>query len=317
MATQYTLNDYIAYVQTSHKKRLLVEGPDDYRLFSRLLDVFDKQRKQVDIDDASCLIGFEHPLGNRDKVELVCSKVKDTDFSAKLVGFVDRDFRGFSWNPDLQDNIKFHRINDRLVWTRGHSIENYYFEFETLREPISTLSSTPYYQLALDVFERNFERVIRLACISSLLGLEIENFEIIRSSISWKIFNLTDGEICLALSVLDNIMRTKNLPDVIINQVISRFDYWEQLVSRADYDLVRWICHGHMGLTFIWAAFKRIVFEVSKNEGCPRPKVEVEHTLDTKEDIRFNAIALKWITRSLGNETVFPFEVLKMLGLRD
>jgi hypothetical protein len=231
------------------------------------------------------------------------------------VGFVDRDFRGFSWHPALQDNIKAHQVDGILVWTRGHSVENYYFEFETLREPISELSTTRYYQLALDLFEENFEKVIRLACILSLLGLEIGNYQIIRSNISWKIFYLSGGKICVDLPALERALKTRNVPDITINQVVTRYSYWEELVFKADYDIVRWMCHGHMGLAFIWATFKRLVFEVSNNEGSLRPESEVEHALEAKEEIRFNACARKWVERSLGNECVFPFEVLKMLEL--
>ena len=92
---QFTLDDYIIYIFASHKKRLLVEGSDDYRLFCRLFDLFTEKGASIDIDDASCLIGFETAIGNREKVELVCSTLRGKDFSNKFVGFVDRDYRGF------------------------------------------------------------------------------------------------------------------------------------------------------------------------------------------------------------------------------
>lgn len=314
-ALQYTLNDYIAYIIVSNKKRLLVEGPDDNHLFNRLFDVFDKDRNRVDVDDASSLIGFSEPIGNREKVELVCSKIKNTMYEKKLVGFVDREFRGFLWNPDLWDDIRCHQVDGRVVWTRGHSIENYYFDFKTLKDPISTLSSTPYYRMALDMLERNFETVIRLACAASLTGMEIGNYQILRNVISWEVFKVSDGEISINLSNIASLCRKKKIEKALISQIIDRFPFWETLTFKADFDIVRWMCHGHMGLTFIWSSFQRMVFEVSLINGSKHPRKEIAHSLEARDEIKFIACAKKWIERALGNEDIFPFEVLTMLEL--
>jgi hypothetical protein len=312
---QFTLNDYISYVLTSHKRKLLVEGSDDNRLFNRLVDVFDKQRKLVDIDNASQLIGFDQPIGNREKVELVCSTIEGTKFSEKLVGFVDREYRGFNWNLELQDQIQAHYVSGRLVWTRGHSIENYYFDFNTLRDPISTLSTTIYYQSALRLFEKIFEKAVRLACVASLLSVEIGNYQIIKSAMTWEMLSIIDNDLTIDLTKLTRTLRKKNAPENIINLIKDRFDYYNGLVFTADYEIVRWICHGHMGLSFIWAAFKRSVYEVSKADGCEDPKNEVNRALEARDEIRFNTCAIKWIERSLGNECTFPSEILRMLSL--
>lgn len=316
MATlHYTLNDYIAYVFASQKKRLLVEGADDYRLFSRLIYAFTKNEGKIEIDDASCLIGFEQAIANREKVEMACMLIKDKRFSTKLTGFVDREHRDFALSPKLQDQIKNHRVDGRLVWSRGHSVENYYFDFETLRAPISSLSPTRYQQVALDMFEKNFEGIIRMACSSSLLGLEMGNFQIIKSSISWNVFDVDDGEISLNTNTLKKELEKKNVRSETIQIITDRYPYWRGLVNMADFDVVRWACHGHIGLSFIWSTYKRLVYEVSLKDGTQRPEREVERALDAKEEIRFIACAQNWIKRALGNETVFPYELLELLEI--
>lgn len=312
---QYTINDYIAYVFASRKKRLLVEGNDDYQLFTRLIHTITKGESEVEVDDASCLIGFDHPVANREKVELACNLVKGKSFSAKLTGFVDREFREFVLAPELQDNVKGHRVDGRLVWTRGHSVENYYFDFATLHSPISSLSSTRYQQLALGLFEKNFEWIIRMACVSSLIGMEIGNFQIIRSNISWGIFDVNDDKIILNLKAFEKELISRNVRTEIIQQITSRYTYWEELVNRADFDIVRWACHGHIGLSFIWAVYKRLVFEVGRRRGIQRPEREVDRALEAKEEIRFITCAQKWIERALGNEEVFPYQVLQLLEI--
>lgn len=314
-ALQYTLNDYILYIFASHKRRLLVEGSDDFRLFSRLIYTFSKESNQIEIDDASSLIGFDHPISNREKVEMVCELVKGKSFSNKLTGFVDREFREFTLEPNLGDSLKAHRVDSRLVWTRGHSVENYYFEFENLCDPISTLSTARYHRFALNIFERNFERIIRMACVSSLLGLEVGNYQIIRNNISWKIFDVNEDIINLNLNAFEQALRAKDVREEFIQLITSRYSYWEELVNKAEFDIVRWLCHGHIGLTFIWSTYKRLIYEVSRDQGNPRPEREVERAIDTKEEIRFNACAQKWIERSLGNDCVFPYEILKLLEI--
>jgi hypothetical protein len=312
---QFTLNDYILYVFASHKTRLLVEGSDDYRLFNRLIRAFSKTEVDIDIDDASCLIGFESAVSNREKVEMVCDVLKGKSFEDKLTGFVDREYREFTVNPELRDNLNSHKVDGRLAWTRGHSVENYYFDFEILQIPISTLSTTIYHQLALDLFRENFEQIIKTACAASLLGLEIGNYQIIRGNINWQTFDVDKNIIKLNLATFEHTLRTRNVPTTLIARIVSRYPFWEELVNRTDFDIVRWICHGHTGLSFIWSSYKRLVFDVSQKQGCPRPEREVEHALDTKEEIRFNACAQRWIEKTIVNEVAFPLQVLQLLGV--
>jgi len=311
----FSLNDYIAYVFASHKKKLLVEGADDNRLFNRLIDVFDNQRALVDIDDASQLIEFGNGISNREKVEQVCSVIRKTSFANKLVGFVDREYRGFVLNPLIVDEICSHNIDGRLIWTRGHSIENYYFDYETLKIPISSLSTTKYYQEALRLFEKVFDQVISLACATSLVGLEIKNYQILRSAITWEVLMIKNETINVELSALETVLLERNVSELLVNIIIQRFEHYKNLILSADREIVRWMCHGHIGLTFIWAAFKRSVFEVSQANGILSPTNEVNHALETREEIRFNLCAARWIERSLRKECVFPYEVLQMLDL--
>jgi hypothetical protein len=169
--------------------------------------------------------------------------------------------------------------------------------------------------VALGLFEQNFERVIRLACAASLAGMEIGNYQIIRSAVSWEIFNFNNNILDIDPLKIESVMRLRKTSNQTIEKIIDRFAYWETLTSKADFDIVRWMCHGHMGLTFIWAAIKRLVYEVSKLDGNTRPESDVYHTLEVRDEIRFNSCAKKWIDKSMANKNDFPFEVLKMLSL--
>ncbi len=312
---QLSMDDYIAYTLMSLKRRLLVEGADENRLFNRLFDNFDKERIKVDVDDASCLIGFSPPIGNREKVEMVCSQIRGTRFEDKLVGFVDREFRGFQWNSKMEDEYRYHRVDGRLIWTRGHSIENYYLDTKTLEIPIATLSTTSYYREALALFKKNFEIIVRLACAASLVGLEIGNFQIIRNAITWEVFRLNNDELNFEFALLQSALEQGGIQRKESKYIIDRLTYWISIVSRADFDIVRWMCHGHIGLSLIWASYYRMVFEVSKSNGNTNPRREVSHSINVRDEIRFNVCGAKWIERALGNDDIFPYEVLRMLNL--
>jgi hypothetical protein len=135
MMIQYTPAEFRNFLMMSHDKHLLVEGIDDKIAFKLLFEEL-SGKHDIKIDTAERLINFERPLGNREKVEEICRTVTGRSFADKLVGFVDREFREFEWDNDIRDNLGQHKVDGRLVWSRGHSIENYFFDFIILREAL-------------------------------------------------------------------------------------------------------------------------------------------------------------------------------------
>ncbi len=311
----FTPSDYLSYTLVSKKKRLLVEGPDDNRFFNRLLDRFDKSRTLVDVDDARMLQGFNQITSNRDKVEAICELINETQFADKLVGFVDREYRGFIIADELRDSIGDHYVNGRLVWSRGHSIENYYFEFDILSDPFAALSTTSYYSQASRLFEMNLETIIRIACAAGLTGEEIGNFQILKSNISWDTYDFTDNILSLNLSLLEIKLQRMNVPPKMIDSIKDRLPFWIHKVNKVDFDVVRWLCHGHLGLAFIWAAYKKCVYVSSLANGCLCPEAEVSHTLEARDEMKFLACARRRVEKVPENGAAFPFIGLNMLNL--
>ena len=141
---KYNPAAYRIYLQLSEKKHVLVEGKSEKIAFRNLKYELDIDIDELEIDSAEYLIEFEdsegHPqkLGNREKVEeiskIVVAESQNLEnngrepYADKFIGFVDREYREFQVSNSIQDLLNCHRVSDRLVWSRGHSIENYLFE---------------------------------------------------------------------------------------------------------------------------------------------------------------------------------------------
>ena len=91
----YTPAEYRNILRMTRRTHLLVEGKMDKRFFSTLIDEWRQEDLvdvstsgfDIDIDTAETLIEFLPPLGNREKVEIICQEVAKTDYAVRLVGF--------------------------------------------------------------------------------------------------------------------------------------------------------------------------------------------------------------------------------------
>mgnify|MGYP006295611663 CR=1 FL=1 len=322
---KYTMSGYRSLLSYSHQRHLLVEGADDKRAFSLFLDeLFERLApagiESVRIDSAQDLIECDE-AGNRQKVEMVCESVSGKPYAERIVGFVDREFREFDRHPDLADSVKGHRISDRLIWSRGHSIENYYFDFDTLRSPLREFSVIDRFRDALALFKAVFATTIRLACAASLAGDEIGMLSLVKGSVGRDVLEVDNSEEPLLTLNLgawrSNLMARLKASEGIAERLTDRFQYWCARVEEADFHVVRWMCHGHIGLAFIWAVYSRCVLEVCQRHGRRETDAEADarRVLKAEESVRFNACAARWVERSLGDHCSFPIQVFELLGL--
>lgn len=311
---------YAAYVQFSTNKHLLVEGPHDKILFTLLQDELyrrsgrPRRAFRIDIDTAEDLICPGTALGNREKVESVCDLVVGSSYADKLVGFVDREFRGFERGDVLRDSLESHRVLGRLVWSRGHSIENYVFDFELLREVARDLSPTPYFVNALDLFSDVFEGAVRLACAISLAADAANLIKRARASIRWEMIRLLPSAVEPNFEEWNSILNSLGFTSSDAESFLDNVSGWLRKVETADFRVVRWMCHGHIGFCMIWAVYVGCLVETCRQHGLPKPEAEAAKFLRTREGDRFHTSASWWVRRALGNQCVYPIEVLKLIG---
>jgi len=323
--SHYDPESYRSYLRFSHDRHLLVEGSDDKRVFTLFLDELHQVHSGIQfnviVDSAEHLIDFGNIITNREKVEAICLSVSDLPYAGRLVGFVDRDFREFDRAPLLQDRIGAHKVSGRLVWSRGHSIENYYFEFDILRSSLRTFSVTDKFCNALSLFEAVFEQAIRLACAASLAGEELQQLKLVKASVRQEIFQLrNDTNVTVALDPAkwkENLTRYHRVSLDIAEKLTERFQFWSERVDESDFCAVRWMCHGHIGLAFIWAVYSRCVLESCQQKGYSKQEAaaEAQRVLKAEESVRFNACAELWVRKALGDHCSYPAEVFRLLDI--
>jgi hypothetical protein len=322
--SRYSLQDYTAYIKMSNNRHLLVEGKQDRRLFTELLDVAFRDfairisRDEVNIDVAQDLIGtgFQDTRGNRQKVELVSEAIGRTADRKKFVGFVDREFRGFEWGDRFADHINGHYVLDRLVWSRGHSVENYYFDLASLQGPLRAFSRSHRFGEALALFQVICESVIRFACAASLAGLELNMITVLRRSLHWRLVDLgPSGASIRTEEWKESLRRNQKLTEEMARLVIERYESWVRRVEAADFGIIRWLCHGHVGLSCIWAAYARCVYETCEHTEDQDRGREAQHVLAADEDVRFNVCLQAWAGGASTSAPDCPSIVFDLLGL--
>jgi hypothetical protein len=231
------------------------------------------------------------------------------------VGFVDREFREFDLADEIKDMIGKHNVIDRLIWTRGHSIENYYFDFSILRKPLRDNSVTPYFDDALELFEQNLERVIVLACALSLASNECGMVQHVKGSIDWTVLEFDASGIVINTSNWLRLLNRKKMRKGDVSYLIETFQKWLGKVAVANFNVVRWLCHGHIGIKVIWAAYAKCVFEVCHKAGSENPHTEAINVLKANETVRCNGCASEWAQQAFNKGCEYPKEIFSLLEL--
>jgi hypothetical protein len=310
---RYKVNEYSAYVQFSKSRRVLVEGEDDRRFWASLFYVLSICRTDVDIDDASILKADGEVLGNRGKVEEVCRAADAWPHAHKFAGFVDREYREFEEGYVLSDRLCGHRVCGRGVWSRGHSVENYFLDYDTVAGATAKVFGSIYFSEALTVLASVFDDVIRLACALGLAGRDARCSEAMRTSLCWKYLCVAQGALRFDAEMWHQGL-AGCLSEACADAVLASYRHWKEVVDRSEMSVVRWMCDGHTGFAAVWVAFAAALHGVCQGiENCD-PDAEAAKSLSARQGTRFSACAGTWAERWSRESLAGPAEILLMLG---
>jgi hypothetical protein len=310
-------------------KHILVEGRDDKYLIERLWNDFSSQSKlnnlnEILVDSAENLIKGDQTnpsFNNRQKVELIASSVIGKSYADSFVGFVDRELHKFEWDyessPELQDFLNTHEVIQRLVLSRGHSIENYVFDFSILCEVLECLSTTVYAHQATELFKESFQSSLREACSIGLAATKAQVLSRANSTIDWQIL-----ELLLQLNPIEVNFKIDEWIQRLIARGISSsqeqnlrlyYPIYKEQVSRASISLIRWICHGHIGYDFLRAIYERCIIEV-----CPNTRDKAKELSGiswvAKDKLLYSFIN-SWIKKTLQEKCEYPVAIFELLGV--
>ena len=320
---QFSVNEYVTKVMMSKQPTLLVEGKSDEHAFRLLLDSVKlaHQIEDVDIvvDNAESIISPSSvTLGNREKVEEAAKAITLHKFSYRFVGFVDREFRGFIIDDTLKDNLRSHNHIGRLLWSRGHSIENYFFEFDLMREPMRRLSDGIHFGSALDMMKEKFQDAMNIACAISLAAKDLNLLSLEQSIVNWSCFNSSDSNLVVDSELwIKHLSSRLKLDNERINRLVERFEHWLRVSSNSDPEVVRWLCHGHIGDSVIWNVYEKLFHDgsgSSMNNDAQNQSSNIQG--GSRSRLRFNQCASELAQRSANDKTVeSPLVCFNLLGI--
>lgn len=326
----FTVEEYLIEREMSDLPVLLVEGSDDSIFFQLIKDELIQmlgtdelerleQLSCIEIDTAAMIKSPEDSvLGNREKVEYICQSADSIiEFTGLLLGFVDREFRAFNIDEYIQDQLTTHRTIGRLIWSRGHSVENYLFEFSILRDELRNLGISPSYSIqnSLKIFEPNFNKIINIACSISLAAKDNDLINLVESSLNSSAFEFTGDDIQFSLDKWSNILSSKKrLDDSRRQSLLESLNSYLVTTQECDIQTLRWLCHGHIGLSLIWSAFEACIIRNCEIESVPNGQRKIRRTDSTDRFIKFSSQWIKQQIKIPNSIHSMPFQCFQLLG---
>ncbi|MBP0021119.1 MAG: DUF4435 domain-containing protein [Cyanobacteria bacterium SBLK] len=309
-------------------RHILVEGKDDKYLIERLWEDF-KTYKNCDrnikiiVDSAENLIQGDESVSlpeNIEKVKFIANSINGKEYSDRFIGFVDRELNNFEWNyeehAELRDRIESHQIIQRLILSRGHSIENYVFELPIIDEVLEYISTTAYANQAIKLFRQSFPMTLRIACSLGLAAAKAEALSRSRNTIDRNLIEIvssTEPQIVFKFDEwLEKLVR-RNITATQAQDLRKHYNIYNEKVANASFPLVRWICHGHISYDCLRALYEKCIVEI-----CPieqdRDKELSGISWIAKDKLLYNFINA-WIKRSLQRQCDYPLAIFELLGV--
>lgn len=273
------------------------------------------------VDSAENLIKGNESIpfyNNRQKVEFIANSIYGKQYADGFIGFTDRELHKFEWDCDyiseLQDLLNSHDVLQRLVLSRGHSIENYIFDLSILCEVLECLSTTVYANESIDLFKENFPTSLRIACSIGLAATKAQILSKTKSTLDYNLLELSPST-KVVFKFEDWVHKLADRGISIPQQQALRLHYnvYNQQVERASMSIVRWICHGHIGFDFLKALYERCIIET-----CPTIQdkhKELSGISWVAKDKLFYSFINSWIKKALQDQCEYPRDIFELLGL--
>ena len=322
---EVTYDEFVNEVMMSNHSYIMLEGPDDKSFFDILVDTVkgspeyqDGSLSTVAIDTAERVKSNGLVEGNRQKVERVSQLVAGTLFRERFVGFVDREFRKFRLGDMIADCLRAQQRLDRLVWSRGHSIENYLFDFQVFRVPLRDSSvNGDIAETALESLEQNFQELLGVACALALAGKEMDLLNVVRGTVHFgpimppNSLAFWDVQVWKKAIVQHSCLSARQSDALAVS-----FEHWLDVVKASNPSDVKWACDGHTGIRLIWEAYAQYVFCASESRPGVGPTAGNQRAAITRVPlpIRFNHLARSWSNLAAYPDPDTPFVCFDLIG---
>lgn len=318
---KFDISTYSMYIKMSNQKHILVEGKYDKVFLSILIDELISKNKfkdsriidTLEIDTAEIIENKTTVLSNREKVELAASKLKQE--INKFSGFCDREFRKYHFSDKIVDLKKTYKIKNNLLWTRGHSIENYFFDLNILRNSFRAITKCHNFNKAFEIFEHNFFFLLDL--ISSISIAFTSRPEFIKHTIAlidYDIFSITTKGIAINKLSFVNRLTKKNISKKAAEEFYQDIQDNLLVANNSNSKVLRWFIHSHLTIRMFRTFFAKCLFEIhhKSNDASTCKKYIQTNYLKTGEENFAIILAHEWV-KDLNH--IYPYELFENLDV--
>lgn len=276
-----TIDGYIAKLAMRSRRTILIEGRDDLECIQavgRQLAVALEKHIDLIVDSAEFLNSPPGViLSNREKVEAIHAAFPDRQ---KFAALVDREFRQFDFTQKDPDLVSAHRVeNETCFWTRGHSIENYFFSPQYFTRFLSIWVPQLFSWEDAEELERQFPDLLSQTAALSVAAFQTNTIGKCKGLPTRQMWKIVGNALELDIEKFIEALQLRAVSEATLLKLRTIFDQFRSMHSNYT-DCLRWCTHGHIGSAFIWAAVAKLL------EG----KVDI---VDTINDIERGQASLK------------------------
>jgi hypothetical protein len=300
----YSINGYLIALRSRSTHTVCVEGKDDRLVVKHCLlkfigdDEHLNTRYVVDSMDIIESDGTAH--GNSDKMRKICALLVDSPYRGNMTALADREYQWFDISNREIDLSTAHRnLYDLLFFTRGHSVENYFFEPEYFIQYIEFNHATSLTANHRQLIASNWEHILELA--ASLTFAIHENNCCTKTK---GLFSLSHwhevggGRLDIDGSEIKTSLLLREIPTKTADEIL-RNTFSHREIFRNRTIVSRWITHGHIGLDLLCGAIGRIMAICGVDLATCK-------AVNGFSDIKRKHFASQWFDRARDKDDLFP-----------
>lgn len=241
MSKYKDISSYRLAIKIRSHKTILVEGISDKSVISHFLlsrNYRDSHQSDYFVDDASIVKQDDalYGLGNKSKALAIIGAINNP----KLIGIIDREWDNVDLN-DLDESHFIQNINN-VYLTKGHSIENYWFDVDASISFLIKAFPTTIDQDYLQAISSSFPSILRFAAAYSLTAKDASIITRSSELISHSDILWNNGDFLLQED-FNNKLAERGVNYPFSTDCNNRY---LQLIA-SNQPLLKWICHGHLG----------------------------------------------------------------------
>lgn len=288
----YTVATYLTAISISTKKRVLVEGKYDRQHINNLLSVVAPHHK-IHVDAAQYIKSNDRVINKNNRMKVESVHLGALELGISNVFFLcDREFRNFSIDDVVKDDLDEHYVNEKLHWTFGHSMENYFFHKDILIDAYKYLFSGENKNDAFKIFEEIIDYSFKLTAAITLASKKMDRLTFPISIITWKDFLIRDGEVYL--KEFDDLEWT----DCDDNHKFYIYlkEYFA-ITSTSSHIICSRISRGHTAMIMLQRIFAACIFYASSSENIRLAVEGANKFSNISEETIANSLSESWVRK--------------------